>query len=371
MAKIRILAYVGSHGFGHISRSLEAITFLLSTRPEWSATIVSERAEEFSRTLVKNPNWIASRERIVFRKAKTDVGIVQKDSLGMDLEATEAEIRNFRDSKSEWLEKEIRFVKAEKFDLLWSDASSLPFVLSSELGIRSVFLGNFTWDFIYSHYKKHTLDSFAEEIRREYSFCDLGLILPFSCPISCLPKTREIGLLGRKPGLSKEAARLQFGFEKDVLYYLFSFGAYGIEPGRFRWKDWNPAKERIVTSGTELKGPAPNSLGVVSVPPCHYPDLIAACDFVLTKPGYGILSESFLAGTPVLYTDRGDFPEYPYLVKALENSFKSSYIDHDHLYSFRWKEAREQAEAAVPIGDPRLQRSGTEEILQSIEELIC
>ncbi|EQA46731.1 hypothetical protein LEP1GSC050_0640 [Leptospira broomii serovar Hurstbridge str. 5399] len=370
MAKVRLLVYLSSHGFGHISRSLEAISFLLANHANWSATIVSERAEDFSLTLNKNESWLRSSDRIEFRKAKTDVGIVQRDSLGMDLSATEKEIELFRSQKEMWLETEYSHSQKGAYDLIWSDAASLPFAVSSKSKIPSIFLGNFTWDFVYSHYKRPIFSRFAEEIRNEYALCELALILPFSCPTTSLKNKREIGLLGRKPKLSKEEARRQFGFEKDVEYYLFSFGAYGIDPDRFSWQDWNPARKRIVISGTELKGPAPNSLGVVSVPPCHYPDLIKACDFVLTKPGYGILSETLLANTRVLYTDRGDFPEYPFLVEALNRNFYSSFISHEDLYNFNWEEASLKAGNKRPEIEPRLQKNGAIDIDQAIEELL-
>lgn len=191
MAKVRLLVYLSSHGFGHISRSLEAISFLLANRADWSATIASERAEDFSFTLNKNESWLRSKDRIRFRKVKTDVGIVQRDSLGMDLSATEKEIELFRSQKERWVETEYSHAQKDAYDLIWSDAASLPFIISSKSKTPSIFLGNFTWDFIYSHYKRPILSDFAEEIRKEYALCDLALILPFSCPATFLKKRQR------------------------------------------------------------------------------------------------------------------------------------------------------------------------------------
>jgi hypothetical protein len=70
-----------------------------------------------------------------------------------------------------------------------------------------------------------------------------------------------------------------------------------------------------------------------------YWDLLKACDFVLTKPGYGILSESYLANTPVIYTDRGDFAEYPYLVDALEKFHFAAFLPQSDLLSFQLEKA--------------------------------
>jgi len=57
-----------------------------------------------------------------------------------------------------------------------------------------------------------------------------------------------------------------------------------------------------------------------------YEDVVGAADVVVTKPGYGIVSDAVGAGTRLLYTDRGDFPEYPILVRELPRYLAAEYI---------------------------------------------
>jgi hypothetical protein len=57
-----------------------------------------------------------------------------------------------------------------------------------------------------------------------------------------------------------------------------------------------------------------------------YLALLAACDAVFTKPGYGIVTEATLHRTRLLYTDRGDFPEYPHLVRWMEANAPSAHV---------------------------------------------
>ncbi|TGK01007.1 glycosyl transferase [Leptospira semungkisensis] len=368
MQNIKISAYISGHGFGHISRSLEAISNILLQREDWSVHIISPRGEEFARSLDDKGIWGKIKNRVSFESERSDVGIIQRDSLGMDLDATKAEIEIFRKNKDSFLDRQIKSLKSQKPDLIWSDSSSLPFYLSSSLHIPSLFLGNFTWDYIYSEYEDKIFQSFAQDLKEEYSNCDLGLVLPLSCPVTSIKKVKEIGLLGRKPNLNREEARRYYGFEEGIEYYLFSFGAYGIDASQLDWKNWDPSKKRIVVGGMEWSGK--NNLGVISVPKCHYPDLLRACDFVLTKPGYGILSEAYFAGTPILYTDRGNFPEYPYLVKELDSKFRSSYISHQDLYSFHWDASSQKAREIQPKQDPRFEKNTIQEILSSIETLI-
>ena len=48
----------------------------------------------------------------------------------------------------------------------------------------------------------------------------------------------------------------------------------------------------------------------------RYEDLVAAVDVVITKPGYGIISECIANDTALLYTSRGHFVEYDVLVSG-------------------------------------------------------
>ncbi len=67
-----------------------------------------------------------------------------------------------------------------------------------------------------------------------------------------------------------------------------------------------------------------------------YPDLIRAADVVVTKPGYGIVSEAILNDTAVLYTDRGNFREQPLLEEALRLYTRSLKLDHQSLLDGSW-----------------------------------
>ena len=46
-------------------------------------------------------------------------------------------------------------------------------------------------------------------------------------------------------------------------------------------------------------------------------DLVRAADVVVTKPGYGIISEAIANDAALLYTSRGRFVEYDVLVKEM------------------------------------------------------
>ena len=51
-----------------------------------------------------------------------------------------------------------------------------------------------------------------------------------------------------------------------------------------------------------------------------FTDVLASCDAVITKPGYGTFTEAACAGIPLLYVTRRDWPEEPNLVQWLRKN---------------------------------------------------
>jgi len=72
-----------------------------------------------------------------------------------------------------------------------------------------------------------------------------------------------------------------------------------------------------------------------------YPDLVGAVDVVVTKPGYGIVTDCIGAGTRMVYTDRGDFPEYPILVQGLTEHLPAAFASNEDVCAGHLGEALE------------------------------
>ena len=79
----------------------------------------------------------------------------------------------------------------------------------------------------------------------------------------------------------------------------------------------------------------------------RYLDVIGAVDVVLTKPGYGIVTDCIAAGTRMIYTDRGDFPEYPILVAGMAEFLPCAYVSNEDVRTGRLAEALDSV-----LGEP-------------------
>ena len=58
-------------------------------------------------------------------------------------------------------------------------------------------------------------------------------------------------------------------------------------------------------------------------------------DVVVTKPGYGIISEAIANGAALLYTSRGQFVEYDVLVREMPRYLRAQFIEQDKLLEGR------------------------------------
>jgi len=67
---------------------------------------------------------------------------------------------------------------------------------------------------------------------------------------------------------------------------------------------------------------------------------------VITKPGYGTLSECIANDTAVVYTSRGRFAEYDVLVREMPKYLRCAYLDNQSLLAGRWQAALDAALAA-------------------------
>jgi hypothetical protein len=71
-------------------------------------------------------------------------------------------------------------------------------------------------------------------------------------------------------------------------------------------------------------------------------------DVVVTKPGYGIISECVANETAILYTSRGRFREYEVLVAGMPRVVRCAYLDQETLLAGRWHAAPDALLASPP-----------------------
>lgn len=324
--------YISGHGLGHASRACQIINTLLRLAPRMRVEIATDAAHWFLEASL-------ARE-LPTRSVRLDVGAVQKDSLRIDLQGTLHAWRELEDRRHRLIEEEVLSLQKAGVELVVTDAAALPCAAAAAAGLPSVVISNFTWDWILEGFAavEPAFAPIAHQLRGDYRQADLFLRLPFHGPFPDTDRVEDLPLVARQGRETRETMRRRLGIPDGHRVGLISFGGFGLHDFDFAalgsLEGWTFLSEKGL-------GDAAGNLRIVSPAEAPYPELVRLADVVITKPGYGIVSECIANGTAVLYTSRGSFREQPLLIEGLKRFARSREIDNRQLRSGRWHEALE------------------------------
>jgi UDP:flavonoid glycosyltransferase YjiC (YdhE family) len=313
-----IVYYITGHGFGHAVRSNQVIRSLRKARPDLRIHVRTSA-----------PSWLFH-DSVIYHPQSIDVGIRQLDSLSMGIAETLEACQALHRSFPRLIDQEVEFIKSEQIRLVIGDIPPLCFEIAARASVPSVAITNFSWNIIYRAYLREYPDFLpvVEEIESFYIKAGLALTLPYPCDLNVFPRREPIPWVARFSSLSKNQARAKFKLPASATIILLSFGGLGLE--RLPWEKLRRLREYFFVATGKADISEDNLLVLPDEQP-HYEDLVRAVDVIVTKPGYGIVADAIAHRLPMLYTDRGEFPEYPRLVEALGDCSTAEYIPQNEL----------------------------------------
>jgi UDP:flavonoid glycosyltransferase YjiC (YdhE family) len=166
-------------------------------------------------------------------------------------------------------------------------------------------------------------------MRRSYAKAALTLSLPYACDMSMFPHRESIPWITRCSSLTRTQARVAFDLPQFATIVLLSFGGIGLDTLPLE-RLQEMSEFHFVATGA---GTSQDNFQILHGPQRRYEDLLRAVDVVVTKPGYGIVADVLAHRVPILYTDRGEFSEYPFLVAALNDLATAEFIPQAALRS--------------------------------------
>lgn len=339
-ARSSVVFYVSGHGFGHASREVEVINALAAARPDLHIVL---------RTTV-SPSLLARtlRTPVTRLEGPCDVGVIQRDSVTHDDEATIREAVVFQATMADRVAAECARLGGLNVLAIVGDIPPMAFDVANRLQVPSIAISNFTWDWIYEWYSGPLLQApgLVGAIRRSYRTATYALELPLAGGFEVFPHVTPIPFIARHAIHSRDETRRMIGVDPKRKTALLSFGGYGLQrldlSGLDCLSDWTLVlTDRIVHPDTITPAQVkylPESLFDTGL---RYEDLVAAADVVVTKPGYGIVSECVAHATPMLYTSRGRFREYDLMVAHMPSMLRCRFLSQDDLFGGRWRDALE------------------------------
>jgi hypothetical protein len=340
--------YISGHGFGHASRQIEIINALgPRLPPDWKIVVRTAAAQWLFDRTVRVP--------IEFVPGPIDTGVIQIDSLRLDEHETARAAGRFYADFAEHVGRERAFLGQHDVRLVIGDAPPLACSAAAAAGIPSVVCANFTWDWIYEGYA----DAFASEaphalplIREAYADATAAWRLPLHGGFATIGEVQDVPFVARHATRARNDVLAALNLPGDTPLVLTSFGGYGFDG--FDWtgldclRDWT-----VVVTGRGAPQQMPRGVAAVDEALLYgrglrYEDLVAAVDVVITKPGYGIVSECIANGTAMLYTSRGHFVEYDVMVLEMPKVLRCAFIPQDELLAGRWRARLDRLHDAPP-----------------------
>ena len=339
-----IVFYISGHGFGHASRSIEVINAILAKRPEVRIGVRTSA-----------PRWLfdlSVKGKVAFSTLECDTGVVQVDGLNLDEADSIRRAAAFHSDLVTRAASETRALRELGAGLIVGDIPPLAFAVGASAGIPTCALGNFTWDWIYADYPRVRLaPSLLPAIRGAYAKASMALKLPMSRGFDNWSNVKDIPFIARHATRTRAEVCKLLKIPTDKPIILASFGGYGLPSldttSLSKFKKYTVLMTQNVplsraarkeVQAAERKGSfvsineeAMYDVGV------RYEDLVGAAEALVTKPGYGVISECIANDAAVLYTSRGHFPEYEVLVEEMPKYVRNAFISQDDLFSGKWE----------------------------------
>ncbi len=326
---MKITYYITGHGYGHAVRSIEIIDLLTQI---FYDTIVHVQTMA--------PQWLFAslNDRVFYHHAELDFGCLQSNSFSVDKKATLEGYASLIEKKVELVARESDFLQAQKIDLVLSDITPFAFDAAERAGLPAIAVGNFSWDWIYQAFINDYPDFqfVVDDIRSSYAKASTLYRLPFYGDLSAFSPIKDVPLVGRKARTPPENIRERLGVGNSDKK-LILLGLRTQDMIHVNWEKLESFDHTFfiaVSRNIPLKNVTHLTEGEIL-----FQDILNACDAVITKPGYSIVSEVITNQTPVVYVPRSDFAEDPVLVQALEDYAVCERLSQPEFAAGQWEEA--------------------------------
>ncbi len=316
-----LLVDITAHGFGHIAQTAPVVNELVRRIPDLRITVRSAATTSYLQQRFTTP----------FQHIHTalDFGMTMFNAVAVDVPRS---LDNYREYHADWEAKVAQAaheMRALQPDLIFANVPYKSLAAAKFAGISAVAMCCLNWADIYRHYAPDDTESRAihAQMLAAYNSAEIFLKVSPTMPMDSLRKARTIAPIAQVGNKRRTLALSRCGGQEgDKLVLVAMGGIYYRLPmenwpriAGVRWlvpQAWNI--QRDDTSALETMG-------------MTFSDLLASCDAVLTKPGYGTLAEAAYAGVPVIYVSRGEWPEQPYLVEWLQQNGIGIEVGHEAL----------------------------------------
>jgi len=347
-----IACFISPHGFGHATRTIAILEALQKQLPDLYPHIFTTVPESlFSETL----------HLYSYHPVQTDIGLEQKGALEIDIDKTLKNLAFFLPFPQKLIDHCASLCAT--CPLVLCDIAPLGIAIAEKLGIPSVLIENFTWDWIYAPHK--SLNFYAQLLQQKFNRA--------TCRIQteplCQQKPHDLlcGPIFRKYRKNKITIRNELGAGSKNIVVITTGGIRQELPV---WKEMSAMTEFLfIILGQQEGGKKGNNILTLEKQTSFYhPDLINCADLVVCKAGYSTIAECFQAGVRVITVDREDFPESRILIDFLKKNMSGISIHQNTFFSGDWLHGLNEILTLPPASPAK--ENGADKVASFLKPLI-
>ncbi|MFM9912170.1 MAG: hypothetical protein ACKVN9_01370 [Methylophilaceae bacterium] len=303
-----LLTYLSGHGFGHVSQVAPVLNLLREQCPELRLTVCSTAPLAQLQARITGD--------FLHINEAADFGMVMASALDVLPAESFAEYQQWHSDWPILVRREAEKITALKPDFVLTNVAYLPLAAAQQLGIPCAAMSSLNWADIFAAYCDEMVGSAGTlaQIRAAYEGAGAFLRITPAMPMSDLENAKTVAPIAKVGVNRRDAINAKLGLAKDEKLVLVSMGGMALRFPMERWPQMEGVRW-LVQVDWQVSRPDVTSLESLQM---EFIDVLASCDVLLCKPGYGSFAEAACNGIPALYVAREDWPEEPILIAWLE-----------------------------------------------------
>lgn len=354
-----IVATITGHGLGHLSLSAPVLNKLFLELPDLKLTLISAIPEKRLRERISAP--------FDHLHSDLDFGMYNDSRLSVQKRATMDAYRQLHKNWPQRVQTYARQLDCLNCDLLFSNVSYLSLAAAKSIDLPCVALSPLNWADMYKYFCRHAegYRSTHEEILSAYNAADVFLRPTPTMPMPELTNTIRVGPIAAVGEDRRQLVCKQLRVKASTKLALVAIGGHVFTPS-VTW----PRNQGIHWMVTGTVGSDQANVSILDALDVPFLDLLASCDVVISKPGYGIFTETTCAGKPVLFVRRPDWPEEIHLIKWLELHNRCKELSLINLQNGSFVEDIVDLLDGQQSPTPALKPTGVDEVTVLISKLL-
>lgn len=303
---MRLLVAITPHGYGHAAQVAVVLEALAARCPDLELHLHTEVPRAFLESRIPLP--------FTLHPGSSDFGMRMHSALHIDLEASARDYARLNAQRDRELSRLADLLELVRPDRVLSNVPWLPLRAAAEQRIPAFALCSLNWADIYEHYfsARPEARELLAAMRDDYRSARRFLAPEPHMPMPWMDNLETIGPLARIGRNRRAEIDAAFGIGGRQLLLV----ALGGVAGRLPVTDWPRRADRVLLVpdewGAEREDIIP--LGRLGMP---FIDILASCDALIGKLGYGTVAECACNGVPMIHAPRDDWPEEPVLAAWL------------------------------------------------------